>query len=412
MNILILSHFSGSPQHGMVYRNYVMAQEWIKQGHSVTIVTSSYSHFRQSQPTTKKRISQDLIESVPYIWVWSPQYDASSSIGRVLSMLAFTLQLLFLPLPLKKNYDVIICSSPHPFTIYPARKLARKFKARLVYDIRDLWPLTLKFLGNLSDRHPFIWLMQRAENFACKHADLVTSVPQNACEYLHQHGLPKERFLAIANGATIDPATHPVVLSEDYVARLKAIRAKARYVVGYTGTLGTANAMSDAITAMSRIPDDIHLVIIGDGREKPDLIKLTTNLHVDQRVHFLPAVPRNQIASILEHVDIGYAATNDSPLYQYGASLTKINDYMLANLPVLYAVGDPGNPIELSGAGISCKPGSADDIAHALRTLTSLTKSELTDLGQKGHDWCLKHQLVSEQAKLILAKLNSLPVRV
>ncbi|MCR2730922.1 glycosyltransferase WbuB, partial [Salmonella enterica] len=73
---------------------------------------------------------------------------------------------------------------PHPFAIYPAARLARRYGARLIYDIRDLWPLTPILLGNYSQRHPFIRLLQAAEDYACRHADLVTAVPRNAEAYL------------------------------------------------------------------------------------------------------------------------------------------------------------------------------------------------------------------------------------
>lgn len=410
MNILILSHFAGSSIHGMVYRNYALAREWVVQGHNVTIVACSHSHFRQIQPDVEGRITQEIIDGIQYIWVKGHRYSASSNLGRVTSMFSFTGQCMWLPLPLQKSYDIVMCSSPHPFVIYPAYKLARRFQSRLIYDIRDLWPLTVKFLGDVSEKHPFIRLLQCAEDYACKHADLVTAVPYNAKHYLASRGLPEERFLAIANGA-INNISQPESLPEAHINTMSLIASNAQYIIGYTGTLGTANAMADAIIAMRHTAENTHLVILGDGSEKDNLQALTTKLTLQHRVHFLAPVSRNQVQSFLKYVDIGYAGTNRSPLYEYGASLTKVNDYMLAGLPIIYAVGDPGNPIEVSQAGISCPPGDPEAIAAGINQLTSKSKDQLVSIGQQGRNWCLKNQLTSEQTKLILQTLAVLPRR-
>ncbi|MDO5653067.1 MAG: hypothetical protein Q4G39_03080, partial [Brachymonas sp.] len=50
MNILYLNHYAGSPQHGMEYRPYYLAREWVRAGHSVRVVAADFSHVRATQP--------------------------------------------------------------------------------------------------------------------------------------------------------------------------------------------------------------------------------------------------------------------------------------------------------------------------------------------------------------------------
>lgn len=394
----------------MVYRSHAMAREWVKQGHAVTIVASGYSHFRWAQPDFTGRVGEEWLDGVRTLWLRTPRYTASSNIGRVLSMIAYTAQCQWLSLPLGAHYDIVMCSSPHPFSIYPAYKFTQRYRARLIYDIRDLWPLTLKLLGNISVKHPFIRLMQRAEDFACRHADLVTSVPQNAGPYLASRGLPRERFLPIANGALLEPPNQEH-LPSIHATALEAIRQRATCIVAYAGTLGTANAMSDVIHAMARVSQGVHIVIVGDGNERQSLIRLADELGVRDRVHLLPPLSRSQVQQFLKEADIGYAGTNHSPLYEYGASLTKLNDYMIASLPVVYAVGDKGNPIEASGAGICCKASDIEAIAESISYLAAQTKQFRHQMGERGRLWCLRNQLVSEQVRRILATLANLPRR-
>ncbi|HYG45239.1 MAG TPA: glycosyltransferase family 4 protein [Bordetella sp.] len=410
MNILILSHFAGSPEHGMVFRNYAMAREWVRQGHDVTIVASGYSHVRQRQPEFKGRVGSQLIDGVRYLWLWGPRYPQGGQLGRVASMAAYTLQCLLLPLPLQAHYDVVIGSSPHPFTVYPAARLARRYGARLVFDIRDLWPLTPIHLGNASPRHPFIRLLQAAEDYGCRHADLVTAVPHNAEAYLQSRGLAPGRFLAIGNGALHDD-TPSAPLPETHAALLHQLRERAAFILGYAGTLGTANSMEVAVDALARANPRVHLVMMGDGACRAALQQQAERLGCRHRVHFLAPVARRQVASFLAQVDAAYVGLHASPLYAYGASLTKLNDYMLASVPILYSVGDNNNPVEAARAGVCCPPGDPAAIGAAIDRLQAMPASSLRAMGAAGRQWCLAHHMVASQVRLILETLQQLPAR-
>ena len=58
MNILLINHYAGSPRHGMEYRPYYLAREWVRLGHQVQIVAASWSHVRSVQPVEPKRVTR------------------------------------------------------------------------------------------------------------------------------------------------------------------------------------------------------------------------------------------------------------------------------------------------------------------------------------------------------------------
>lgn len=409
MRILILSQYAGAPSLGMVFRNHVLAKAWIDMGHEVTIVASSFSHVRTRQPAMRGRLTLgEVVDGVPFVWVWGPRYGAGGAIGRVLAMLVFTAWLYVLDLA-RRRPDIVVVSSPSPFAIFPAVRMARRSRARLIFDIRDLWPLTLVELGGYSPRHPVIRWMQAAEDFACRHADLVTAVPAGADAYLRAHGLPEGRFLAIGNAAPADGRA--VALSPQHRELVARLRASGAFVVGYTGALGTANAMDRAVAAVGKTDASVHLVIVGDGDRGADLQSLAADLGLAERVHVLPAVPRDQVPAFLAAVDAAYAGIRGSPLYRLGAGLTKLNDYMLAARPVVYAGADPANAIELSGGGIVCDPDDIDAIAAAIERLRAMPAAERAAMGERGRAWCLENRSPGRQAARILEVLAELPRR-
>lgn len=406
MKILLFSQMAGSVKHGMVLRNYALAKAWVSQGHNVTIIASSFSHSRTAQPRTDGRVSEELIGGIRYIWVAGNQYKQAGTIGRVIAMGLYTFQTRLMSLPLDESYDVVIASSPAPFAIYPAAKYAKKFNAKLVYDIRDLWPLTLKEVGSVSDKHPFIRLMQRAEDYACKRADLVLAVPRNCENYLRQHGLVGDRFLHISNGALEDCNKDDTRLPVGHAQLFDTLSKQDAFIVGYAGAIGQANALHALVDTLNLLPKNIHVVLMGHGALSEEIRLRADELGVGNRLHLLPPVSRDMVSSFLGKIHVAYAGTKKKRLYEYGASLTKINDYMLSAKPILYAVGDPGNPIELSGCGFSCEAENQQQIAEALIKLQKMPPSELGEMGRKGRNWCLENQMVSAQAELILEVLE------
>ena len=174
MNILLINHYAGSPQYGMGYRPYYFAREWGRMGHKVTIVAASFSHLRSKQPKVNGNISEELIDDIQYIWIKTPSYEGNG-IRRVQNMLTFVGKLISLSRRLSKKLkpDVVIASSTYPLDIFPAYLVSRFSKAKLIFEVHDLWPLTPIKLGKMSKWHPFIVVLQIAEDFAYKNANKV-----------------------------------------------------------------------------------------------------------------------------------------------------------------------------------------------------------------------------------------------
>jgi len=180
MNILLINHYAGSTRHGMEFRPFYLAREWVRAGHRVQIVAASFSHIRARQPEFDGAALDEQIEGIDYRWLRTPAYTGNGA-GRVKNMLAFMAALWRDGPRLAREFrpDVVIASSTYPMDIWPARRIAKLSQARLVYEVHDLWPLSPMELGGLSRWHPFIVWVQLAEDYAYRHADKVVSIPRN-----------------------------------------------------------------------------------------------------------------------------------------------------------------------------------------------------------------------------------------
>lgn len=403
MNILLINHYAGSPKHGMEYRPYYLAKEWVKLGHKVTIVGASYSHLRSYNPDIKSVLKEE-IDGIKYVWLKTPCYQGNG-IKRALNIFSFSLKLYvnYKFLGEQINPDVVIASSPHPFIIYGAKRVSEFTHAKLIFEVRDLWPLTLKELGNMSSKHPFIAVMQWTENFAYKVSDKVVSLLPKAKEYMIAHGLKPNKFIHIPNGInTLEWNNSRKQLPDLHLNLLKNFRKTGYFTVGYTGYHGLANALNYLIEAAGLLKDKpVNFVFVGQGTEKGILQEEAMNKGLSN-VFFLPPVKKIAIPNLLSCMDVLYIGCQRNPLYKFGISPNKLMDYMMSGKPVIHAVEAGNDLVKESGCGISIDPENPNAIAKAVEKLMNLDIEELRSMGEKGKEFIMRNHDYAILAKQFL----------
>lgn len=404
MNILLINHYAGSPLYGMEYRPYYFAHRWEKMGHKVTIIASSFSHLRLMQPKCIKPFTIEIIDGIKYIWINTPKYYGNG-IKRLINMLSFTWQLWLKVVPIEKP-DIVIDSSTYPLTIYSSYKIARKYRAKLVFEVHDLWPLTPIELGNFSKYHPFIIVLQQAEDFAYKHADKVISLLPKAKEYMVSRGMSSNKFRYIPNGIDITSWQLFTSLPSKHIQGLNKFKKGDKFIVGYAGGHGRSNALECLVKAAGLLKNNskIQFVLVGQGPEKEKLQKIV-EINAYQNVFFLPPIPKSSIPKFLSVMNILYIGAYRQPLYRFGVSQNKLFDYMMSAKPIIYAIDSGNNPINDSGCGLTVTPENPQAIANAILNLYHLPLEKRKDMGKKGKIYVEKYHNYENLAQEFLEGL-------
>ena len=206
MNILLINHYAGSPAHGMEFRPYYMAREWVRQGHRVEIVACSQSHVRAHQPHLQGKPERvEAIDGITYRWLDAPAYRGNG-VGRVLNIATFLGRLWWRRARIVQGLqpDLVIASSTYPMDIWLARHIARLARCPWIYEVHDLWPLSLTEVGGMSPHHPFALLCGWAERSAYRQADAVVSMLPQVHEHMASRGLDLQRLHIVPNGVALD----------------------------------------------------------------------------------------------------------------------------------------------------------------------------------------------------------------
>jgi len=383
--IWIVCQYAGSKYHGMGFRQYYLGREYVKNGYETYIMSGSFSHQFIKLPQVNRLCTHETIDGINYIWVKIPRYKKSKSLGRALSMIIFLHRLLRMGHKSLRKPDVILVSSPSPLPILIASRWAKKYNAELIFEVRDIWPLTLIELGSFSRYNPLIMCMQFCEKHAYKKADFVVSVLPKAKEHMMSKGMREDKFHYIPNGISLDETEETEPLDKEILHKIP----KQKFIVGYTGTLGIANALEYFIEAARILKDcrDILFVLVGDGGEKERLVNIALSL---DNVLFLDAVTKSQIPNILKQFDVCFISLKKESLFRFGISPNKLFDYMLAGKPVLFAVESGNDPVREANCGISVEAENARAIVDAVLKFFSMSKKERDILGNNGKRYMIK----------------------
>lgn len=393
----------------MEYRAYYLAKEWVKRGHEVTIVAATFSHLRLKNPIVAQDYQIEMIEGIKYIWLKTPSYEGS--LKRIMNMGTFVRKLYKYAWQLANEVqpDLVIAASCYPLDNYPAYKIAKMIGAKYTYEVRDIWPLSPKLIGGYSDYHPFIWVMQKAEDFAYKHVDKIISLLWNAEGHMLERGLSKGKFVCVPNGYFPEEWTQDkfnLPLPEEHQKTFDLLKGKT--IVGFAGGFAASGNVITLVKSAVELKNrsDIHFVLVGKGPESASYEKVIKDNNLSN-ITILPAVSKNLIPAINSHFDIAHLGGLHSELHQYGTSYNKMTDYMLCSLPIVQSVDEPGSVVERVGCGIRVEAENVKAVADAIAKLADMTVEERKAMGRKGKEYVEKNLPWSKLAEEFLKPFQS-----
>lgn len=389
-NIWIINQYASLPSTGIGGRHRDLARELAKLGHSVTLVASRWTHLVASQDAASEAPEQEMFEGFRFIRLPSRQYAHAHDKRRILNWFTFAWQVGRLEKRVSEKPDVLVYSSPSLVGYLGARWLAMRTGAKLVFEVRDIWPLTFQEVGGFSKRHPFIRFLQWIENYAYRTADHDVSNLQGAGEHMKEHGLPADRFTWIPNGFSLEEVRDADPLPASITERIPS----KGFSICYAGTMGAANALESLVEAARLLKDEpgIYFVLVGRGRSKASLEARANKLELTNII-FLDAVPKNQVQSVLAQCDACFIGWKRSSLYDHGIAANKLFDYLYSGKPILHAYSGQFDPVAEYGAGITVPAEDAQAIAKAAKELRDMDEEARLLMGRNGHQAAMeKHE--------------------
>lgn len=381
----------GPPETGTNYRTHHFAEEWVRNGHAVTFVGTTYSHLMTKPPAESGAFLESQANGVRYCLLRVPKYK-SSGVSRALNALAGAAQAMRFERRIvgARPPDLVIAGSVYQVDNWPASRMARKYRAAFFRETRDLWPMTLTQVGALKPSHPFVRLIQAAEDHGYQHADLVCTTLENSFEYMKTRGLSADRFEFMPQSPPDEPlGARDAWPPEEHSKALAEARARGKFIVIFAGGFNPYADLATLLRGAKFVPE-AEFIVIGHGPLEGELRAQLKSENITN-AKILGPVPKGVVPRLLEQADAGAVGFLPAPIFRYGVSPNKMFEYMRVGLPTIFFCDTGANPISSSGAGIHTRGGSPEAIAEAVRQLMGMSPAERRAMGARGQSYLQTH---------------------
>ncbi|MDG2495600.1 MAG: glycosyltransferase family 4 protein [Alphaproteobacteria bacterium] len=375
-------------------RGWQLVKELDKKKYQTTVFTSNANMFLHRE-LGDGASHEEVKDGVRIVFLRTLKYQTARSFRRILGWLHFEYKLFFIP---KRSYprpDIILVSSLSIFTIINGLYFKWRYKCPLLFEIRDIWPLTLIEEGGFSRFHPIILAIAWLERLGYLGSDKIIGTMPNLTEHVTK-----------VTGKNLPVACLPMGVSDLQIIERRPIEQdfKDKYFssekmsVVYAGTIGITNALDtffDAAKRCSQI-EDIEFIVVGEGDLKEKYMKLTSDW---RNIRFAPHVPKNQVQAVLENADVLYFSTFCSEVWRYGQSLNKLIDYMLSGKPIIGSYSGYPSMINEANCGLFVEAENPQALFEALVFMLEMPIAERIKMGQRGSEWILENRRYSKLAE-------------
>ncbi|QIL42834.1 glycosyltransferase family 4 protein [Acidovorax sp. HDW3] len=379
-------------------RDWNLLKEVHNLGYRVVVLASDSNSVWETELLDKSVVREER-EGLDIVWLRTMKYGVAKSFKRILSWFHFEWNIFFLN---KKNLpapDVVVVSSLSLLTVLNGIYLKRRYGCKFVFEVRDIWPLTIIEENGFSKYNPFVFILSFIEKIGYEKADSIIGTMPNLKEHVESVSSTKTPVYCIPMGI---PENSLVERQEDDDIFPGELFPENKLKIIYSGTIGITNALDVFFRAAEMLVDndDILFFVLGDGPLKNEFQKKYSRL---KNVIFLPRVSRCQVQSVLMRCDIVYFSTFPSKVWNYGQSLNKLIDYMLAGKPVLASYSGYPSMINEAEGGFFVPAGDGIALADKILELSKREREDLRKIGENGKKWLIDNRRYSKLARDFVA---------
>ncbi|WP_131101174.1 glycosyltransferase family 4 protein [Bacillus sp. SYJ] len=349
-----------------------------ERGYDVKILTSDPSYpnrnlYKDSSYWYDENIEKDIVRIHP-----KTRKYTRNLFRRLMLYIEVAFRLILAIYKDKEKYDYIFVSTPSIFIPVAGMFAKRKMKAKLIVDVRDLWPESLIGIGFFNKN----WILKFAYKLEYKiyhAADNIIINSKGFYSYISSIGIAPNRISFMPNS-----------LTEKELSTVPKKNTSDQLTVIYTGNIGLAQDIEKLILIAEHLKEykNISFKIIGYGYQKRELGE---SIEAKQLPNIQLIDPKNREDTLAEifNADIAYVSLVEKDVFKKVLP-GKVMDYMSMRKPIVADVaGYAKEVIEEAQCGFVTEDRTAAELGAYIIKLAQ-DKQLRNRLGENGYQYAFR----------------------
>ena len=343
----------------------------------------NYPQMRIYEGYRGKFYAYEEIEGIPVHRCWIYAGTSKSILPRLVNYFSFVKSSFVVGLFKCSRQDFIFCESPPLFLGITAWLLSLIKRAKLIFNVSDLWPESAEKLGLVTN--PFLIKTSTIlEEFLYRNSVMVTGQTQGIVENISGR-FPAKRVHWLKNGVDLDELNN---IPADPLWRLNNGFQPDDFLLLYAGILGHAQGLEVILHAAKILENqpNVQFIMVGSGPVREQLMAMKKEMNLSN-LHFFDNMPKREVIPVIRASDVALIPLRKLDLFK-GAIPSKIFENLALRKPVLLGVEGEAKEliVEKGKAGWAFEPENAADLAAKIIYLAE-NRILLREAGDHGYDF-------------------------
>ena len=247
----------------------------------------------------------------------------------------------------------------------------------------------------------------KLEEFCYRKASLISGQTQGIVNNISER-FPNKKVYWLKNGVDIN--FYDVNKNvEKNVWRQENNYSTEDFILFYGGIIGHAQGLEVILNAAKKLEDhkNIKFILLGNGPEKENLLKLKDNLNLTN-LKFFDAVPKSQMQRIITDTNASIIPLKRLDLFK-GAIPSKIFENLALKKPIILGVEGEAEElfIKQGKCGVSFTPEDSEDLAKQILKLYN-DRNLVAELGENGLKYVSENFNRDKIAKEFYSQISNL----
>lgn len=358
MNVVVVSQNYPPDLGAASFRMQALVKVLHQRGHRVFVIAgmpNRYDDFVQGETVPQHELREEA-----EIFRVKIKTVGNRKTERIRGFLEYYFGAVRLGSELPRKMDVVVATTPQLLQARVGEVLARRLNARLLLDVRDLWPETPIALGELNATSPVAHVLAFLERKAYRRANHIVTTSPGYVDHIREIAGEGTGITVALNG-----------IDDEFRGVSNGVESNNGMVeVLYAGNVGYCQNLVTLVEAASLLREEkFRFRIIGSGTQLDQVRQRATDLGLDN-ISILPPISRRELLEAYHDADILYLQLFSSHYFRRVIP-SKIFEYLALSKPIVYGLdGVSSEILSQFPSTYRVRPDEPSDLADALRAVS------------------------------------------